>query len=338
MAAVISRGYTFGATEQVTNTKFHTLIDSATISNIDRSNFDLTTTSPVHIAGSSPSSPVNGHLWYDTSNAVLRMYDGTAFQPVARGYIYTNRSGSSVVAGDVVILDNGNAQSVTKTTTASSTRAFGVVLVGGADAASVIVLTEGYAPSVKVTGSTSIGNYLFTSTTSGSADPSATIAQGAFAVALTSGAATVAAQLGGGALIAGSINASSKFTAVDSITFTRSSQAATGTVNYSHALGVVPTHIEIFGGVTGLNNYNTIGTCYIVGGSTFKNGVVFLDESTGTHIALNTHSAGYASSYPTNSQLGAVSAATTTNFTISWTLTGTPSGPNTINFSAVLAG
>ena len=31
MAATITKGYTFGATELVTNTKLHTLVDNATI-------------------------------------------------------------------------------------------------------------------------------------------------------------------------------------------------------------------------------------------------------------------------------------------------------------------
>jgi len=34
MAATITKGQTFGVTEQVTNTKLHTLVDSATISGI----------------------------------------------------------------------------------------------------------------------------------------------------------------------------------------------------------------------------------------------------------------------------------------------------------------
>ena len=336
MAATVSRGYTFTSTEQVTNTKFHTLIDSATIANIDRSNFDLTTTSPVHIGSSSPSSPAAGHLWYDTSNSLLRLYDGSIFQPVSRGYSYTNRSGSSVSAGDVVIIDTANASSVKKTTTASSPLAFGVVLVGAADAASCIVITEGYCPALTVTGSTSIGQYLITSTTSAKADPITNIATGAFARALTASASSVAAQVGGATLIAGSINASSKYSAVDTQTSTRSSSAASGDVVYSHSLGITPTNIQVYAS-SSTNNYNSHGNVFIISTTTFKNGVSFMDESTGSGVSVANSCAGFASAYPTNSQLGAVSACTTTNFTITWTKTGTPAAA-TMDLVFVLSG
>lgn len=336
MAATVSRGYTFTATEQVTNTKFHSLVDSATIANIDRSNFDLTTTSPVHIGSSSPSSPAAGHLWYDTTNALLRLYDGSIFQPVSRGYSYTNRSGSSVSAGDVVIIDTANASSVKKTTTASSPLAFGVVLIGAADAASCVVITEGYCPALTVTGSTSIGQYLITSTTSGKADPITAIATGAFAVALTSSATSVAAQIGGASLIGGSINASSKFSAVDVVSSTRSSSAASGDVTYNHSLGITPTNIQVYASASA-NNFYSHGNVYIIGTTTFKNGVAFHDESTGTGVAIPNYCVGIASSYPTNSQLGAVSACSTTNITVTWTKTGTPAAV-TMDLVFVLSG
>jgi len=41
MAATITKGYTFGASEYVTNTKIHTAIDSATISGISGSEINL---------------------------------------------------------------------------------------------------------------------------------------------------------------------------------------------------------------------------------------------------------------------------------------------------------
>jgi len=42
MAATISKGYIFGSTELVTNTKLHTLIDSATITGITSSELSIT--------------------------------------------------------------------------------------------------------------------------------------------------------------------------------------------------------------------------------------------------------------------------------------------------------
>jgi len=41
MAATITKGYTFGATELTTNDKLHTLVDSATISGITSSEINL---------------------------------------------------------------------------------------------------------------------------------------------------------------------------------------------------------------------------------------------------------------------------------------------------------
>ena len=41
MTATITKGYTFGATELVTNTKLHSLIDSATITGITFSEVTL---------------------------------------------------------------------------------------------------------------------------------------------------------------------------------------------------------------------------------------------------------------------------------------------------------
>ena len=42
MSTILSRGYTFGSTELVTNTKLHTLIDSATITGITSSELSIT--------------------------------------------------------------------------------------------------------------------------------------------------------------------------------------------------------------------------------------------------------------------------------------------------------
>jgi len=41
MSATITKGYTFGASEYVTNTKLHSMIDSATISGITSSEINL---------------------------------------------------------------------------------------------------------------------------------------------------------------------------------------------------------------------------------------------------------------------------------------------------------
>lgn len=335
MAAVITRGYTFGATEEVTNTKLHSLVDSATISSIDRSNFDTATASPVHINASSPGSPSAGNLWFDTTNSIMLEYNGTLSKwvPVARGMVFTNRSGASVAAGDLLILDTANARSVKTTTTANSTLVFGVAASSANDLADVIVITEGYVPTMKVTGSTSIGQYLYTSTTAGKAAPSSTVASGIFAIALTSGATTISAQIGGAALVSSTVN--SGFSAVATASSTRAYNAATGSEVISHGLGIVPKQIEVFLSVETVQYWYSVGTCYIVGGSTFSNSTIISDESSNQVYTYNTHCMGIRSGANTN--LGAISAATSSNFTVSWTLSGTP-GAGTMTYKFLLGG
>jgi len=197
--ATLVRGKTFGATETVTNTKLHQLIDSGSVSAIVKADMDGPTTSFTHIGTSAPTSnptPVQGHQWFDSSNNVLKTYDGTDWQPNARGYLYTNQSGGTVAAGALVVLDTSNAQSFTTTTTVNDTDAFGFTIGSTAAAAKGIVITEGIILVANVTGSTSIGDYLFASTTAAKADPSATLASGAVARALTASSTAVVAQVG----------------------------------------------------------------------------------------------------------------------------------------------
>lgn len=97
----------------------------------------------------------------------------------------TNKSGGSVVAGDVVIQSTGTASSFTTTTTANATNVIGVVMESIANDASGRVARHGVV-TVNVTGSVAIGDYLTTSTTvklAKSVGSSLTI--GSFAIALT---------------------------------------------------------------------------------------------------------------------------------------------------------
>ena len=108
----------------------------------------------------------------------------------------TNKSGSQVTAGDVVVSYTSTDSAFQKTTTASHKQVVGVVQETIADAAAGIVKHYGTS-TVKVTGATSRGDWLRTSTTAGKADP---VTQtdppaGAFAIALTSGSSTVTAML-----------------------------------------------------------------------------------------------------------------------------------------------
>jgi len=200
--ANVTRGHTYGVNDEVTNTNLHSLVDAATVSAIVSADFTLTTTNPIHIGSSAPSD-ADQRFWYDTTNNLFLVKDaGSTFQPTGRGFEYTNKSGDSLAAGDVVILDTANAEAVKTTTTASDTDAWGVVANTSANDAVVYVITEGIVPALTVDGATAIGDYLFTSTTVKKATAGSAVASGAFARALTSSSSSVVAQLlGGGAAV-----------------------------------------------------------------------------------------------------------------------------------------
>lgn len=78
--AILARGYTFGASETVTNSKLHSLVDSGTVSSIQVADFG-TGIRPVSIAATAPSSPTTGDLWLDTSITypAIKRYTGSAW-------------------------------------------------------------------------------------------------------------------------------------------------------------------------------------------------------------------------------------------------------------------
>lgn len=193
--ATVTRGFTYPVNGTVTNTNLHTLVDAATVSQIVSADFNLATTNPIHV-GSSPPSDANQRFWYDTANNLYKVKDSAnKFQPVAHGQIYTNKSGASLDAGDVVVLDTANAQAVKTTTSSNDLDAWGVSAETISNDAAGVIITSGFVPSLKVTGSTAIGDFLFTSTTVKKADPSSSISAGAFARALTSSSSAVVAEI-----------------------------------------------------------------------------------------------------------------------------------------------
>jgi hypothetical protein len=94
----------------------------------------------------------------------------------------TNNSGAALTAGDVVVPDiTIDGPAVTTTTTASSTAGpIGIALEDAADDAQLSVLWYGAVDFGKTNGTPVHGDYLFTSTTAGAANTSATRAAGAF--------------------------------------------------------------------------------------------------------------------------------------------------------------
>jgi len=100
--ATLSRGQTFGTTEQVTNTKLHNLVDLGTISGIALADF-AAGVRPTTVSTGAPGSPTSGDLWFDTTLNLLRRYDGAIWVPVARGIIAT--AAATLTANKVVVKD-----------------------------------------------------------------------------------------------------------------------------------------------------------------------------------------------------------------------------------------
>lgn len=204
--ASVTRGITFGATDQVTNTKLHTLVDSATVTSIAQA--DLTNGEGlVHRGTSAPSD--TDQLWVDTSLAppILKVYDGTSWVPADEYELLTNRNGSSLSVGQVCIVDTTNTESVVKTVTAGDLKFRGIAMETIANTSSGTLKSRGYIPNITLEISASAGCFLRCSSASGKSEPVAATSSGIWGIVTTSGTASAAAYLFGTNLgpISGSI-------------------------------------------------------------------------------------------------------------------------------------
>lgn len=148
-------------------------------------------------SASAPVSPTNGDTWVDTTNGVIKFYNGSSWIELGRAVKLTNGSGSQRVAGDVVVVKTTADSTFTTTTAAGDNGILGVVLETIADASAGYVQVSGLA-TVTVDGSTTRGQYLKTSTTAAKATPtSAATDAGIFGVALTASVTSVTAMLTG---------------------------------------------------------------------------------------------------------------------------------------------
>lgn len=111
-------------------------------------------------------------------------FGGTGAAPAANlfGFKVKNTSGVTTTLGDVGYIDE--AGEYKETTTAYSNVAWCVVLVGGANNTDIYVARRGRV-TVTLNGNCSAGDYLYTSTTAGQAQPQSYTRQELFAVALT---------------------------------------------------------------------------------------------------------------------------------------------------------
>lgn len=99
----------------------------------------------------------------------------------------TNKSGGSVAAGDVVVIDTGNNEAFTTTTTGAFTGGVGVAQETIASNATGRVLVAGYAALVNVNASVTRGQYGTTHTVVKQATGTASRGAGTFAQWLTGG-------------------------------------------------------------------------------------------------------------------------------------------------------
>lgn len=150
----------------------------------------------VLVKSSAPSSPTAGDTWVDTTNGLVKWYNGTTWLVIGQAVKLTNGSGASRSAGDVVIVKTTADSTFTTTTSAGDESVIGVVLETIADTATGYVAISGIV-TVTVDASTTRGQFLKTATTAGKATPVTTAASGCFAIALTASATSVTALLTG---------------------------------------------------------------------------------------------------------------------------------------------
>lgn len=124
----------------------------------------------------------NDALVWDNDTSKWINWDGN----LMAGQKVKNASGAAVVRGDVGYIDE--AGEYKETTTAYSDVAWCVVLIDGANNADIYVARRGRV-LVALNGNCSAGDYLYTSTTAGQAQPQSYTRPELFAVALTANAA-----------------------------------------------------------------------------------------------------------------------------------------------------
>jgi hypothetical protein len=206
--ATLTRGYTFGATEQVTNSKLHSLVDSSSISSIAQSDL-VAAEGLVSRATSSPSD--TDQLWSDTSTTppTLKIYDGSNWVPVAEHAILTNKTGQTTSVGQVVIIDTDNANSFEFTSTAGDPKFRGILVEAIANNSTQDVIGRGDL-LVQLEISASAGCFLRTSTATGKAEPVASTSSGIFGIVQQAGTASARSYVFGNAIAASAVAAASQ--------------------------------------------------------------------------------------------------------------------------------
>lgn len=130
--ATIVKGATFSGT--VTEAGMHALIESATISDIDRASMRTTDITVATQSPSAPASPTANEVWQIYPSNGLVSYDlanarwAEALPTIRR---YTNEAGTAITAGNTLMTDGGGTLtqlSLMKATSAAGTKLIGVAL------------------------------------------------------------------------------------------------------------------------------------------------------------------------------------------------------------------
>lgn len=174
--ATVNRNITFGAAENLTNTKLHNLIDLASVTDIVQADMQAGFITSIR-STTPPASPQSGQLWADSSpgtgeGIALRQYDNVQDQWEYPGNGFFADVVGTIAVGDIVVLDLDltgatNARNVETTTTRADRNAIGVARkTGTAEAGGVLVQTRGIV-QIRITGTVTKGQYVISSATAG---------------------------------------------------------------------------------------------------------------------------------------------------------------------------
>ncbi len=139
--AQLTPGYAFATNEFVTPTKFHNLVDDSFLVNVK--NADLTSCRMIYTA--TPGSPSTGDVRVGTDGKLEFYYSGVwNTQPAEELTLtLTNKSGSDLLLGDVVVWDHANSASFTIASLNPAPDVCGVLAANIANNASGLVYVRG---------------------------------------------------------------------------------------------------------------------------------------------------------------------------------------------------
>lgn len=143
---------------------------------------------------SNPATPAatDWRVFFKSGGLYVIEDTGTVYGPLQNSdrqleLTLTNRSGGSVAAGDVVVVDTANDESFTTTTTGRAEVSLGVAQETIANAAAGRVLVAGYAALVNVPAAVTRGHYVETHTVAKQATGNSARRSGSFGQFLTGG-------------------------------------------------------------------------------------------------------------------------------------------------------